>query len=46
VYTRVLETWVEGRKVFDRENANDRLYQTGGFGAAHDAPYPTEVEEY
>lgn len=46
VYTKVLQTWVEGRKVFDRENAADRLYQTGGPGAAHDARYPTEVEEY
>jgi imidazolonepropionase-like amidohydrolase len=46
VYTKVLETWVEGRKVFDRENPKDRIYQTGGYGAAHDAPYPNEVEEY
>ena len=46
VYTKVLETWVEGTKVFDRENAKDRVYQTGGVGAAHDAGYPSEVEEY
>ena len=46
VYTKVLQTWVEGRKVFDRDNAQDRIYQTGGVGAAHDARYPSEVEEY
>jgi len=33
VYTQVLETWVEGRKVFDRSDAKDRLWATGGPGA-------------
>ena len=33
VYTHVLETWVEGARVFDRENAQDRLYAVGGYGA-------------
>jgi imidazolonepropionase-like amidohydrolase len=33
VYTHVLETWVEGAKVFDRENAKDRLWAVGGWGA-------------
>ncbi|MFN2454116.1 MAG: amidohydrolase family protein [Pyrinomonadaceae bacterium] len=33
VYTKVLETYVEGVKVFDRANPEDRLYATGGFGA-------------
>jgi len=33
VYTQVLETWVEGAKVFDRENPRDRLWATGGPGA-------------
>lgn len=33
VYTHVLETWVEGAKVFDRENPKDRLWATGGPGA-------------
>lgn len=46
VYTHVLETWVDGHKVFDRANPQDRVYATGGVGAAHDAPYPTETEEY
>jgi imidazolonepropionase-like amidohydrolase len=40
VYSHVLETWVEGRKAFDRADAQDRLYAVGGYGAAHDqAPY-------
>jgi imidazolonepropionase-like amidohydrolase len=40
VYTKVLETWVEGKKVFDRSDPKDRLYAEGGFGAGHDRrPY-------
>lgn len=40
VYTQVLETWVEGTKVFDRSLAEDRLYAVGGYGAGHDQdPY-------
>jgi imidazolonepropionase-like amidohydrolase len=46
VYTKVLETWVEGKKVFDRTDAKDKLYATGGHGASHDSRYPSEVEEY
>jgi hypothetical protein len=37
VYTNVLETWVEGEKVFDRGDPKDRLYAVGGFGASHDS---------
>jgi imidazolonepropionase-like amidohydrolase len=33
VYTKVLETWVEGERVFDRTDAKDRLYAVGGYGA-------------
>lgn len=33
VYTHVLETWVEGKKVFDRAKPEDRLFQVGGYGA-------------
>jgi imidazolonepropionase-like amidohydrolase len=36
--THVLETWVEGQKVFDRSNPKDRLYAVGGYGAGHDQP--------
>jgi imidazolonepropionase-like amidohydrolase len=40
IYTKVKETWVEGRKAFDRENPKDYLYAVGGFGAGHDqSPY-------
>ena len=33
VYTQVLETWVEGRKVFDRADPKDHLLAVGGKGA-------------
>jgi len=36
VYTQVLETWVEGRRVFDRDDPADLLYAEGGFGAGDD----------
>jgi imidazolonepropionase-like amidohydrolase len=40
VYCKTLETWVEGVKVFDRNDPSDLLYAVGGFGAGHDqAPY-------
>jgi imidazolonepropionase-like amidohydrolase len=45
-YTHVLETWVEGNKVFDRSDPKDKLYAAGGDGASYDARYPTELEEY
>jgi imidazolonepropionase-like amidohydrolase len=36
VYTRVLLTYVEGDKVFDRSDPADRLYAVGGYGASRD----------
>lgn len=40
VYTKVLETWVEGRRVFNRADPKDRLFAVGGFGAGRDQdPY-------
>jgi adenine deaminase len=36
VYTRVLETWVEGEQVFDLANEQDALYASGGWGAGRD----------
>lgn len=36
VYTKILETWVEGTRVFDRSNLRDRLLAVGGQGASHD----------
>jgi hypothetical protein len=32
----VLQTWIEGEKVFDREDPDDRLFAVGGFGAGRD----------
>ncbi len=39
VYTHVEQTWVEGRKVFDRVDPEDHLYAVGGPGAGD--PLPT-----
>ncbi|HEV2883337.1 MAG TPA: amidohydrolase family protein [Pyrinomonadaceae bacterium] len=35
-YTKVLETYIEGVRVFDRNNPADRLYAVGGYGAGRD----------
>lgn len=37
VYTLVRETWIEGRRVFDRADAEDRRFAEGGEGAGEDA---------
>jgi imidazolonepropionase-like amidohydrolase len=39
VYTHVQETWVQGERVFDRDDPNDRLYAVGGFGAGDDRTF-------
>jgi imidazolonepropionase-like amidohydrolase len=36
VYTKVLETYVDGVRVFDRNNPQDRLFAVGGYGAGRD----------
>jgi imidazolonepropionase-like amidohydrolase len=36
VYTHVEQTWVEGKKIWDRANEKDRLFATGGPGAGAD----------
>jgi imidazolonepropionase-like amidohydrolase len=36
VYTKVMETWIEGKKVFDRSDPKDRIYAVGGVGSSHD----------
>ena len=38
VYAHVLETWVEGVKVFDRNDPADRLMAVGGYGAGSPRP--------
>ena len=37
VYTNVLQTWVEGKKVFDRSDPEDYIRAVGGKGAADDS---------
>ena len=37
VYTKVLETWVEGKKVFDRADPKDYLRAVGGKGATDES---------
>jgi imidazolonepropionase-like amidohydrolase len=36
VYTHVLQTYIEGKKVFDRSNPDDYKIATGGYGAGTD----------
>lgn len=36
IYTNVLQTWVDGEKVFDRSTAEDYLVAVGGYGATND----------
>ncbi|MEP7074331.1 MAG: amidohydrolase family protein [Acidobacteriota bacterium] len=44
VYSHVLETWVEGKKVFDRADPKDYLVAVGGYGASNDK-YVDDDEE-
>ena len=39
VYTKVEQTWVEGRRVFDRADPEDRLFADGGYGAGRPSIY-------
>ena len=45
VYTHVLETYVEGVRVFDRANPDDRLYAVGGYGAGRGQTLHTDEVE-
>lgn len=45
VYTKVMETYVEGVRVFDRNNPQDRLYAVGGYGAGRDQQVHLDDEE-
>jgi cytosine/adenosine deaminase-related metal-dependent hydrolase len=36
VYSKVLETWIEGRRVYDRADPADALFATGGWGAGRE----------
>jgi cytosine/adenosine deaminase-related metal-dependent hydrolase len=44
VYTHVEQTWVEGRKVFDRSNPDDRKIATGGYRALRDEAIELHVD--
>ncbi len=39
VRTHVEQTWVDGKKVFDRADPADRRWQTGGYGASEDQAF-------
>jgi imidazolonepropionase-like amidohydrolase len=39
VRTHVLETWIDGRKVFDRSDPRDRRFAVGGYGASDDQAF-------
>jgi imidazolonepropionase-like amidohydrolase len=39
-YTHVLETWIDGRQLFDRARHHDWTYQTGGFALTDRARLP------
>ena len=45
VYTHVLETHVEGKKVFDRSDPQDHLWAVGGYGASRDQVMDTGADE-
>jgi imidazolonepropionase-like amidohydrolase len=45
VYTHVLETYIDGVKVFDRRNPKDWMYQTGGFALSASGRVPTAPQD-
>jgi imidazolonepropionase-like amidohydrolase len=45
VYTHVLQTWVEGNKVFDRDDPKDHLIAVGGNGAGTDREMHLDGDE-
>jgi imidazolonepropionase-like amidohydrolase len=44
VYTKVLETWIDGKKVFDAKDEADRVYRDGGFALAEPGRLPKVAE--
>lgn len=46
VYTRVLETWVEGEKVFDLDDPDDRAVAEGAYGALTPSSVAHEFHGY
>jgi len=45
VYTHVQQTWVEGKKVFDRSDPKDYLTAVGGVGASDDSDGHTDFHD-
>lgn len=45
VYTRIEQTWVEGKKVFDFADPKDRVIATGGKGAGNDGAAHTDIHD-
>ena len=45
VYTHVEQTWIEGKKVFDRSDPKDYITATGGEGAGKDDALDTDDRE-
>ncbi|MBK9215716.1 MAG: amidohydrolase family protein [Chloracidobacterium sp.] len=43
VYTHVLQTYVEGKKVFDRADPKDYIYAVGGKGATDDSDMTGDI---
>jgi imidazolonepropionase-like amidohydrolase len=43
VYTHVLETWIDGEKLFDRASQQDWAYQAGGFALADPTRLPKKA---
>lgn len=46
VYTRVLQTWVEGKKVFDLDDPDDRAVAEGAYGALTPSSIAYEFHGY
>jgi imidazolonepropionase-like amidohydrolase len=44
VYTHVEQTWVEGKKVYDRSNPEDKKYATGGYDVFRTSLFASECE--
>jgi imidazolonepropionase-like amidohydrolase len=44
VYTHVEQTWVEGRKMFDRSNPDDKKYAVGGYNVFRGDVYEDACE--
>jgi imidazolonepropionase-like amidohydrolase len=45
IYTRVLQTYIDGEKVFDLEDDRERLFQTGGFALIDRTQVPPRLPE-